>query len=130
VPHFIPNDAAKLCIDLLFVLTVTDTAEVEVRAVTDVATVLIGPANKAMELICNLHGGIKSWLRNLGNRLRDLSFLIVAGIIAFTAAHRDDSRPLRVHKLPVRAFLPVEDIAGLAQVRKQLSHFAGHGGVQ
>lgn len=52
---FITNDATQRSIDLLIIIAVADPTKVKIRTVADVNLVFIGPANKTMILIGNLH---------------------------------------------------------------------------
>lgn len=48
VGDFIADDGAEFCVGLFFLFAVADAAEVEVRAIADVALVVTGPADKAV----------------------------------------------------------------------------------
>ena len=55
VGHFISQDATQFGIDLLVIGAVADTADVEVRAVTDVKLILLRPMDEVMIAACGFH---------------------------------------------------------------------------
>jgi hypothetical protein len=54
--NLITNNGTKLSVNLLVVITVTNTTEVKVRTVTDVELILLGPTNKVVIAISSFHG--------------------------------------------------------------------------
>ena len=57
VGDFVADHGAEFGVGGFFLVAVADAAEVEIRAVADVALVLIGPADEAMVAIFWFHGG-------------------------------------------------------------------------
>lgn len=53
--HFITQDATKLGIDLLVIWTMTDTADVEVGAITNVKLVFLRPADEVVIAVFGFH---------------------------------------------------------------------------
>lgn len=54
---FVADDGAEVGVGGFFLIAVAHAAEVDVRAVADVALVLIGPADEAMVTVFWFHGG-------------------------------------------------------------------------
>lgn len=57
VGDFVAHDGAEVGVGLFLLFAVTDTAEVEVRAIADVALILIGPADEAVITVFWFHDG-------------------------------------------------------------------------
>ena len=57
VGDFVADNCAEIRVCLLLLITVAAAAVVEIRAVADVALVLIGPADEAEVGVCGFHGG-------------------------------------------------------------------------
>lgn len=70
---FVADDGTKFGIRFIFAFAVADPTQVEVRAIANVALVIIRPADKAVVAICRLHkeNSIpqiwnRQWLLSLG----------------------------------------------------------------
>ena len=84
--NFLPDVATEFGIDRLLLFSMANPAKIKIRAVANVELVFLGPADKAVITICDLHGGTKSLLSTFCNRLSDLLLLVSMGIITFIAA--------------------------------------------
>ena len=120
VGDFVADDGAKIGVSILFVIAVADTAKIKVRAIADVALILIGPADKTMVTVFGFHGGFlgRSLVQGLGfgNGFRDLAFLIRLYVIAFRATHGDQSMKRWVFELAMGSLLTVHDETGFAKL--------------
>ena len=57
VGDFVADDGAEYGVGVFLAVAVADAAIVEIRAVADVALVLIGPADEAVVTVFRFHGG-------------------------------------------------------------------------
>jgi hypothetical protein len=57
VGDFVADDGAEIGVGLLFLISVAAAAVVEVRAVADVAQILIGPADESVITVFWFHSG-------------------------------------------------------------------------
>ena len=55
---FVADDGTEVGVGLFFLFAVTDASEIEIRAVADVALVLVGPADEAVVAIFGFHVAI------------------------------------------------------------------------
>ena len=57
VGHFVADDGVEFGIGGFLLVAMANAAEIEIRAIADVALVLIGPADEAVVTVFRFHGG-------------------------------------------------------------------------
>ena len=57
VGHFVADDGAEFGVGDFLLVAMADAAEIEIRAIADVALVLIGPADEAVVAVFWFHAG-------------------------------------------------------------------------
>jgi hypothetical protein len=56
--NFLPDVATEFGIDCLLLFSMANPAKIKIRAVTNVELVFLGPADKAVITICDLHDDV------------------------------------------------------------------------